>query len=98
MHGPARSAKLDPKLIEALERGRPLATLAGEHKTLLDFCRQSLRGNHHVGEETYRAAVERYGVKGTVQAAVTVGYVAMMCMVANAFEAPPVGDPSKTAL
>ena len=96
--GPARSAGLDPELIEALERGGPLATLAGEHRTLLDFCRQSLRGNHHVGEETYQTAVQRYGVKGTVQAAVTVGYVAMMCMVANAFEAPPVGDPSKTAL
>ena len=96
--GPARAAKLDAKLVAALEQGRPLAAAAGEHKALLDFCRQSLRGNHHVSEETYQDVLKRYGVQATVQIAVTVGYIAMMCMVANAFEAPPVGDESKTAL
>jgi len=96
--GPAHAAKLDVKLIEALEHGRPLAAAAGQHGALLDFCRQLLRGNHHVAEETYRAVLKQYGVPGAVQVAVTVGYVAMMCMVANAFEAPPVGDGSKSAL
>ena len=74
------------------------ATENGLHEVCVAFNRQLLRGNHHVAEETYQAVVKQYGVPGTVQVAVTVGYVAMMCMVANAFEAPPVGDGSKTAL
>jgi 4-carboxymuconolactone decarboxylase len=96
--GPARAAKVDARLIDALEHGKPLAALAGEHQALFDFCRQLLRGNHHIGEETYQETVKRYGVPGTVQVAVTVGYVAMMSLVANAFEAPLAGDGSRPAL
>lgn len=96
--GHARAAKLDPKLIEALEHGKPIAALAGEHKILFDFCRQLLRGNHHVTEETYQAVEREYGVSGAVQLSITVGYFAMMSLVANAFNVPPVGDDSKSAL
>lgn len=94
----ARAAKVDSKLIEAIEHGKPVAALAGEHRVLFDFCRQLLRGNHHVVEETYQAAVRQYGVSGTVQISVTVGYFAMMSLVANAFNVPPAGDDAKPAL
>jgi 4-carboxymuconolactone decarboxylase len=91
----ARAAGVASALIDTLEHGRPVS---GEHKPLVDFCHQSLRGNHHVAEETYQAVLKQYGLKATVQIAVTIGYVSMMSLIANAFEAPPVGDDSKTAL
>lgn len=94
----ARAAKVDGRLIDALEYGRPLAAVAGGHQALFDFCRQLLRGNHHVSEEVFQAVLKQLGVQAAVQIAVTVGYVMMMSLVVNAFEVPPVGDDSKTAL
>ena len=96
--GHARAAKVDLGLIGALEHGKPVAALAGEHKVLFDFCRQLLRDNHHIAEDTYQATVRQYGVPGTVQIAVTVGYFAMMSLLVNAFDVPPVGDDAKPAL
>lgn len=96
--GSARAAKVDDKLIDALEYGKLLAGLSRGEQALFDFCHQMLRGNHHVSEATYRAAVEQFGVPATVQIAVTVGYCVMVGLVANAFEVPPVGDDSKPAL
>jgi 4-carboxymuconolactone decarboxylase len=94
----ARTAGVDLKLIEALENGGRLVGLSKEQKVLLDFCHQLLRGNHHVTDATYSAAVEAFGVPATVQIAGTVGYFVMMALVANAFEVPPVTDDSKPAL
>jgi 4-carboxymuconolactone decarboxylase len=94
----ALAAGVDEALIGALERGRPITALAGEHGVVFDFCHQLLRGNHHIGEETYRAAVNMLGVAGAVQLAITVGYVAMTSLVANAFEIPPAADDSRPAL
>ena len=94
----ARAAKVDGRLIEALEHGRPLTAIAGGHLALFDFCRQLLRGNHHVSEEVYQAVLKQFGVQAAVQIAVTAGYVAMMSLIVNAFEVPPVGDGSKPAL
>ena len=96
--GAARAAGVDAKLIEALENGKPFAGLAAEQKVLFDFCRQLLRGNHHVSDATYDAAVKAFGVPAAVQIAGTVGYFVMMGLVANAFEVAPVGDDSKPAL
>ena len=94
----ARAAKVDGRLIEALEHGRPLTAFAGGHQALFDFCRQLLRGNHHVSEAVYQAVLKQFGVQAAVQIAVTAGYVAMMSLIVNAFEVPPVGDDSKPAL
>ncbi|MPZ45726.1 MAG: hypothetical protein GEV05_20505, partial [Betaproteobacteria bacterium] len=94
----ARLAGVDGALIEALEHGKPLTPLAGEHSVIFSFCRQLLRGNHHIAEDTYQAAIKQLGIAATVQLAVTVGYIAMMSLVANAFDVPPAGDDSKPAL
>jgi 4-carboxymuconolactone decarboxylase len=96
--GFARAAKVDGKLIDALEHGKPLTGFTGEEKVLFDFCYQLLRGNHHVTNAAYSAAVAQFGVPATVQIAVTLGYVVMMAVVANAFDVPPVGDDSRAAL
>jgi hypothetical protein len=89
---------VDARLIAALERGEPVAPFAGEYERVFEFCWQLLRGNHHVAEGTYQATRKKLGIAATVQLAVTVGYVVMLSLVANAFQVPPVGDDSKPAL
>lgn len=96
--GAARAANVDDKLIDALENGKPLTDLKGEQKVLFDFCHQLLRGNHHVTDTTYGAAIAQFGVPATVQIAATLGYFVMMGLIANAFEISPVGDDSRLAL
>lgn len=93
----ARAAGVGDALIAGLESGK-VAGLSGEEQALFDFCHQLLRGNHHVDEATYRAAVDRFGVSAAVQIAATVGYVVMMSLVANAFDIAPPGDDSRPAL
>lgn len=94
----ARAAGVSDALIDGLKNGKPAAGLTGEEQALLDFCHQLLRGNHHVDEPTYRAAVGQFGVPATVQIAATIGYIVMMSLVANAFEIAPPADDSRPAL
>lgn len=96
--GKARAAGVDGELIEGLKNGKALTDLTGGEKALVDFCHQLLRGNHHVTDDVYAAAVEQFGVPATVQIAATLGYGAMMGFVANTFEVPPVGDDSRPPL
>jgi 4-carboxymuconolactone decarboxylase len=94
----AAAAGVDSRLIVALEHGEPVAPLAGAHAVIFDFCRQLLRGNHHVAEATYQATLKQLGMVATVQLAVTLGYAVMTSLVANAFDVPPVAEDSKPAL
>ena len=94
----ARAAGVGDVLIAGLENGKPAAGLTEKEQTLFDFCRQLLRGNHHVDETTYRAAVDHFGVPATVQIAATIGYIVMMSLVANAFNIAPPGDDTRPAL
>ena len=82
----------------AVRSGNVPAAASEEEKLLTDFCLQLLRGNHHVSETTYRAAVERFGVPATVQIAVTVGYFVMQGCVLNAFQIDPEADPAALTL
>ena len=94
----ARAAGIDAGLIEALEHGKPLVGASDEERTLVDFCHQLLRGNHHVSETTYDAVISRFGVKKAVQISTAVGYVAMMSLIVNPFEIPTLGDHIRPAL
>lgn len=96
--GAARVAGVAGGLITALETGTPLGSVSAEQKSLFDFCYPLLRGNHHVDETNYRAAVEQFGVPATVQIAATLGYVVMMSIVANAFDIAPENDDFRPAL
>ena len=88
----ARAAGLDPQLVDAIEHGKPLVRASDEEKTLVDFCLQLLRGNHHVADATYDAVVTRCGVQQTVQISTAVGYVAMMSLIVNPFEIPAAAE------
>jgi hypothetical protein len=95
----ARTCGLDARLVAQIERDTPLSAATVEQRALATFCRQLLRGNHHVGDAEYAAAIKHFfGVAGTVQIAAVAGYVAMMSIIANAFELDPAGDASRPAL
>ena len=94
----ARGATIDPKLIEAVEKGTGLAAVSQEHEALSDFCYQLLRGNHHVTDATYQAFIKQFGVPAAVQIAAILGYYVMMGLAANAFDVAPDGDHTKPAL
>ena len=85
----AQKAGIPDALVRTIGRREPLAGLNDEQQVLADFCHQLLRGNHHVRDATYRAAVAKFGVPGTVRVAATIGYFAMHAMVLNAFEVNP---------
>ena len=94
----ARTAGLPQTLIDAIRHGASVSAVTDEQATTIAFCRELMRGNHHVCDATYNAAVKHFGVPATIQIAATLGYFAMMCCVANAFELPPEADDSKPAL
>jgi 4-carboxymuconolactone decarboxylase len=85
----AQKAGVQDKLINAIWNRKPLVGVTEEQELLIDFCHQLLRGNHHVSETAYRAAVEHFGTAATVQIAATIGYFVMMAFVLNAFEVAP---------
>ena len=93
----AGRAKLPRATIEAIERGAA-PDASEEHRLTCELCRQLLYGIHHVDDATYRAAVERLGVKSVVQIAATLGYVAMMSIITNAFEVAAPEDKSELVL
>ena len=84
--GHARKAGVQDTVIDDIWNRKPLVGLTKEQATLVDFCHQLLRGNHHVSDAAYRAAVECFGIAATVQIAATIGYFVMMAFVLNAFE------------
>ena len=94
----ARAAGLPQSLIDSLQRGEPASATTDAQATAIAFCHELMRGNHHVCDAIYNAAVKHFGVPATIQIAGTLGYFAMMCCVANAFELPQQVDDSKPAL
>ncbi len=94
----ALTAGLPQTLIDALRRGETPSDLAEPQATVVAFCHELMRGNHHVCDATYATAVKHFGVSATIQIAATLGYFAMMCCVANTFELPPQSDDGKPAL
>jgi len=85
----ARQAGVPDALIDAIRERKPLMGLTKEQALLVEFCHPLLRGNHHVSDAAYRAAVEHFGVAATVQIATTIGYFVMLAFVLNAFEVAP---------
>ena len=94
----ARACGVDDRLIDHVERDDALPVATPGQRALITFCRQLLRGNHHVGDTEYAATVEHFGIAGTVQIAAVAGYVAMMSIITNAFELGPAGDATRPAL
>ena len=94
----ARAAGVATTMIDALARGDAITGAPSELALTIAFCQELLRGNHHVCDATYQATVKQFGVPATVQIAASLGYIAMMACVANAFDIAPQADDSRPAL
>ena len=94
----AGRAGLSYSTIDAIARGVAARDIGEEQRLTCEFCRELLYGIHHIDDATYRATIERSGVKSTVQVAATVGYVAMMSIITNAFEITAPDDKTELVL
>lgn len=94
----ARAAGLPLSLIDAIAHGAIPPALTDQQAVAIAFCHELMRGNHHVSDATYQATVAHFGVPATVQIAASLGYIAMMSCVANAFELSAGADATLPAL
>lgn len=94
----ARSAGLPDTLIDAIANGIPMNGASEMQLAAASVCLELLRGNHHVSEATYNAALKHFGVPATIQIAASLGYIAMMSCVANTFSLAPQMDSTQPAL
>jgi 4-carboxymuconolactone decarboxylase len=94
----AADCGIEATLMTAIERGDILRAAPEAQRVLATFCLQLLRGNHHVADDVYARMLKHFGVSGTVQASAVTGYVAMMSIIATAFELAPPEDRTKPAL
>ncbi len=95
---PARAAGLPQSQIDALRLGEVPANVSERQATVIAFCHELMRGNHHVCDATYDATVKHFGVPATIQIAASLGYIAMICCVANACGLRPQSDDDQPAL
>lgn len=95
---PAARACLGAAAVDALAAGTVASALPARERAALTFCRQLLRGNHHVDAATYQATVDALGVSNTALVAATVGYGLMLGFIANACAVAPNPDASLPAL
>ena len=96
--GAARAAGVEDKLIAAIEADKMPADLPAADQLLFQYCYQLLRGNHHVSDSSYKAIIQQFGVPIAVQIAASVGYIAMLGVLVNAFDVAPPRDDSQPAL
>jgi 4-carboxymuconolactone decarboxylase len=84
----ARGAGVDDATIAAAEARSPLERFGERDAMVVGFARE-LIATHFVSDSTFKAALARYGERGVVELASTVGYYAMIGCVLNACEVLP---------
>ena len=82
----AREANVPEAIIEAIRERRIPENLTADQELVMAFGRQILSAKHRVDKETYDAALDRFGLKGTIDLAMTFGYFAMLTFTLNSFE------------
>ena len=79
----AREAGVGENAIEAARGASLPSTIEESEATVVRFVRELL-GDHEVSRATYQAAADRFGDRGVVELAATVGYYSMLACVLNA--------------
>jgi 4-carboxymuconolactone decarboxylase len=97
----AAEAGIAPAIIEAIRDGHPPVFDAADEALVYSFARE-LQHDGRVGEATYAAAREAFGVRGVVELTALVGYYTMVSMTLNAHgiplpdgEAEPLAPPAE---
>ena len=89
-----REAGVPERIIEAIRERRRPEGLTPDQELVMTFGQQILSAKHRVEKSTYDAAVQRFGLKGAIDLAMTFGYFAMLTFTLNSFEVdvPEGGD------
>jgi 4-carboxymuconolactone decarboxylase len=83
----ARQAGLAGSIIDDIRDAKRPASADGETLLTFDYAAE-LNRSKTVAEETYRRALERFGVVGVVELTALIGYYTMVAMTLNAHEIP----------
>lgn len=83
----ARDAGLSDGVIAAIREGRRPSFSNPDELVVYDYCRE-LHETRDVGDETHAAAVEAFGVGGTVELTALCGYYTLIAMTLNANRVP----------
>lgn len=78
---------MNPEIPDAIAQGRRPSSLSSDEGLIYDFFSQLL-GKRDVGDETYRAAIERFGEKSVVELIGTAGYYSFISLILNANRTP----------
>jgi 4-carboxymuconolactone decarboxylase len=89
--GAAPKAGVSDQALDAIAHKRDVDTLTADEALPITFARQLLR-EHRVADETYAEALERYGTRGVMELAATVGYYVMSACWMNLLEIEPPAD------
>jgi 4-carboxymuconolactone decarboxylase len=73
--------------IDAVANRAPVDSLTPDEALIITYGREVLR-DHRVSQETFDAALKRFGEKGMVDLIATLGYFTMIACALNAFEVP----------
>jgi 4-carboxymuconolactone decarboxylase len=83
----ALKAGMSPEIPEAIAQGRRPPSLSEEENVIYDFFTQLLT-KKDVADDTYQAAVQRFGEKSVVELICTAGYYSFVSLVLNANRTP----------
>lgn len=89
VHAPiAREVGVPEATIEALKDSKPTEAFDESAAIIVRYARELFR-DHSVSDETFDAAISRFGESGITELTGTFGYYAMLACVLNAFEVRP---------
>ena len=88
----ALKAGLDPSVADDLAQGKRPAKMKDDEAAVYQFCKE-LHDTKAVSDETYKAAVDKFGERGVVELMGITGYYTMLAMVLNVARMPlPAGQ------
>jgi 4-carboxymuconolactone decarboxylase len=83
----AEQAGLAPEIAQDIAEGRRPAAMQADEAAVYEFCK-ALHETHGIGDEAWRAALERFGERGVIDLIGTCGYYTTVSMVLNATRHP----------
>jgi len=96
-HEPAAvRAGVEPAMLDVIRNDKPSTGLPDKDKTVIDFGRALLRGDHQVSPELWKKMVGYFGEQGTVEMAVIIGDYVMAAIALNAANQLPMAGRENT--
>ena len=91
----ARQQGISDEFVDNLRDGKPLPELSDDLQIVVNYVTE-LFANHRVSEDTFQAAINRYGALTVTEISTLMGYYSLLAFNANSFEIDvPDGDEPK---